>query len=83
MRDIQGLPHDKNSVILFDRQFDVCACCEKAKTDEGITIRRYIRCKAIAYCGRECQAKYWNMGHKGDCKRVPDVEENHESFEYR
>jgi MYND finger len=40
---------------------DTCACCYA--TGSNVTVRRCVACKAVGYCGRECQTKHWNMGH--------------------
>jgi MYND finger/Sel1 repeat len=59
-----GLPHDTTPV-----KFEICGCCEKGEA-QGVTVKRCARCKAIVYCGRDCQAQHWNMGHKVDCKSI-------------
>ena len=30
-------------------------------------LRKCTRCKAVKYCGKECQRKDWKLGHKVDC----------------
>jgi len=30
-------------------------------------LRNCTRCKAVMYCGKECQRKDWELGHKVDC----------------
>merc|ERR1711982_116971 len=44
-----------------------CANCKKdAKCFAG-PLKQCVRCKAVWYCGRECQVKHWKEGHKIDC----------------
>jgi MYND finger len=50
----------------------VCGCCGNP-AGEGVTIGCCARCKAIGYCGRECQRKHWKMGHKIDCARPDEL----------
>mmetsp|Transcript_6834 Transcript_6834/g.15110 ORF Transcript_6834/g.15110 Transcript_6834/m.15110 type:complete len:392 (+) Transcript_6834:272-1447(+) len=33
------------------------------------TMAKCKRCKWAQYCGRECQLKHWNSGHKDECKK--------------
>jgi MYND finger/Sel1 repeat len=40
-----------------------------------IPIRRCAGCKAVGYCGTECQKKHWKMGHKTDCQGVIKLRE--------
>ena len=34
------------------------------------------RCKAVKYCGRECQVKHWKAGHKKMCKEAGGMEQS-------
>lgn len=31
------------------------------------TMQQCSKCKLVAYCGRQCQMKHWNDGHKFRC----------------
>jgi MYND finger len=53
---------------------DKCARCYA--TGGNVTIRLCTACKAVGYCGRECQGKHWRMGHKADCQSVDKLREN-------
>jgi MYND finger len=55
----EGIPHQKPNVFSAAK----CACCGKAETE---AIRRCVRCKAVGYCGKDCQTKHWKMGHNID-----------------
>jgi TPR repeat protein len=50
-------------------QISFCACCHEPRT-AGITIQRCGKCKGAGYCGKECQARHWKLGHKLDCAKV-------------
>jgi TPR repeat protein len=50
----------------------MCGCCG-VLAREGVTFGCCVRCKAIGYCGRECQWKHWKMGHKLDCARSDEL----------
>lgn len=43
-----------------------CHCCRKV-TDKPL---RCASCKAVFYCGRECQVLAWKRGHKAECKQL-------------
>jgi TPR repeat protein len=46
-----------------------CANCGIAGTAGGGALKPCSRCKAVVYCGKECQAKHWKTrGHKAECK---------------
>ena len=35
----------------------------------GVPLKTCARCKAVSYCGKECQAQHWKSGgHKATCK---------------
>lgn len=40
-----------------------CAYCGY----KDITLKACTRCRAVWYCGRECQMNHWRIGHKEDC----------------
>jgi TPR repeat protein len=50
-------------------QISRCACCHQRRTAD-ITIQRCGKCKGAGYCGTECQARHWKLGHKLDCAKV-------------
>ena len=47
-----------------------CANCGAAETAGGsVALKPCSRCKAVVYCGKECQAAHWKGGgHKAVCK---------------
>ena len=46
-----------------------CANCGVAEAAGGGALKPCSRCKAVVYCGKECQAKHWKEGgHKAMCK---------------
>jgi hypothetical protein len=46
-------------------QEEVCATCQ---TSLAGPLKHCTRCKAIAYCGRNCQVEDWKVGgHKQTC----------------
>ena len=45
-----------------------CAACH-AKASEHKKLRACAKCRAVRYCGRECQKAHWGE-HKGVCKDV-------------
>jgi TPR repeat protein len=53
-------------------EFDVCGCCGW-RSSNNIAIKRCVQCKAVAYCGKACQTKHWQKGHKIDCGRVDKI----------
>ena len=46
------------------------AHCGAAETAGGrVALKPCSRCKAVVYCGRECQAAHWKAGgHRAVCK---------------
>ena len=58
----------KKVADLEERLSKECFCCKKSK--ESVKLNRCSQCKAAYYCGRECLAKHWKMGHKADCNSV-------------
>jgi MYND finger len=55
-----------------------CECC-RAKGG-NVEIRRCAGCKAVGYCGTDCQKKHWKMGHKADCQGVVKLREKVQSM---
>mmetsp|Transcript_21260 Transcript_21260/g.40112 ORF Transcript_21260/g.40112 Transcript_21260/m.40112 type:complete len:111 (+) Transcript_21260:814-1146(+) len=47
-----------------------CACCKKDAVCFSGNLQQCGSCKAVWYCGRGCQVKHWNDGHKIDCITV-------------
>ena len=47
-----------------------CAHCGAAETTNGsVALKPCSRCKAVVYCGKECQAAHWKAGgHRAVCK---------------
>ena len=47
-----------------------CANCGVAEAASGGALKPCSRCKAVVYCGKECQAQHWKNagGHKAVCK---------------
>jgi TPR repeat protein len=46
-----------------------CANCGVKETAGSVALKPCSRCKAVVYCGRECQAKHWKVGgHRTMCK---------------
>ena len=50
-----------------------CAHCGAAETAGGsVALKPCSRCKAVVYCGRECQAAHWKAGgHRAVCTGAP------------
>lgn len=42
-----------------------CALCGKSKSD-GLKLQACAACKAVCYCGRDCQRSHWPT-HKAAC----------------
>ena len=59
--------HDPQAINLIEKiksdRDKSCAVCDVKKA----TVSACVRCKAIWYCGKECQVKDWKNGHKHDC----------------
>ena len=47
-----------------------CANCGVAEAVGGGALKPCSRCKAVVYCGKECQMQHWKKagGHKAVCK---------------
>jgi TPR repeat protein len=46
-----------------------CANCGASETTGSVTLKPCSRCKAVAYCGKACQAQHWKAGgHRAVCK---------------
>ena len=46
-----------------------CANCGALQGPDGAALKPCARCKAVVYCGKECQKKHWKApgGHQGSC----------------
>ncbi|KAL8392953.1 hypothetical protein RB595_002951 [Gaeumannomyces hyphopodioides] len=42
--------------------------CSSCGADEQAKLAKCTGCGRARYCGKDCQVKGWNEGHKGDCK---------------
>lgn len=50
-----------------------CMCCEKKPSDDiDVVLFRCSRCKRVAYCSKQCQAKDWKV-HKQFCDTIIDL----------
>eukprot|EP00978_Attheya_sp_CCMP212_P037202 scaffold173826_cov62-Attheya_sp.AAC.3 len=71
LRIAQENGHSEAAVTIRDlesQQRDYCSACQRGAEDLIIEkLKRCTRCKAVWYCGRECQLKDWKLGHKVDC----------------
>ena len=48
-----------------------CAACRREDKEVlPLTLKSCSRCKAVWYCGKECQRKDWKDGHKIDCAKI-------------
>jgi hypothetical protein len=52
-------------VAALEKSMEKCAMCNKQLHKKSL--KRCSRCKAVAFCGKDCQVKCWSMGHKRDC----------------
>jgi len=70
----------KTTGVEFEREYvgkkvtnSKCACCGKIKgTNTGLNLSSCGRCKAVKYCGRDCQRAHWKI-HKKNCKPVEPI----------
>jgi hypothetical protein len=46
-----------------------CFACQAEKAKDGSLLKRCARCKATAYCSRECQIGFWKGQHKALCSQ--------------
>ena len=44
-----------------------CASCGAESGLGGSALKPCSRCKAVSYCGKECQRAHWKAGHKAAC----------------
>jgi TPR repeat protein len=47
-----------------------CANCSITEAMGSLTMKSCARCKAVVYCGKECQIQHWKAegGHRAVCK---------------
>lgn len=55
-----------------DVQITSCSACQNHHT----SLNRCSRCRAVAYCSKDCQSAHWPT-HKSDCKRPNYILEAH------
>ena len=55
----------------FTSQFRRCGWCNSLK--ESGQYSTCSKCKVVAYCNRDCQAKHWKAVHKSTCKQAVPV----------
>jgi MYND finger len=65
----EGQTTDRPDCFFFTK----CGCCGARGDIKSATIKLCAKCKAVAYCGKECQVRHWKMGHKIDCATVEKV----------
>ncbi|KAL7526512.1 hypothetical protein ACHAWF_001801 [Thalassiosira exigua] len=68
-RDIE---HDRSNSInaigfLEEIGKEACAECRREAVCFPQPLKACVRCKAVWYCGKECQVRAWKAGHKTDC----------------
>jgi hypothetical protein len=44
-----------------------CASCGRRGSGSGVKLKPCSRCKAVFYCGVDCQRRHWKEGHKLSC----------------
>ena len=48
---------------------NTCANCGVAEAAGSVALKPCSRCKAVVYCGRDCQKQHWKAGgHRAGCK---------------
>jgi len=52
-----------------------CANCRRRRVAGNEKFKTCMRCKAVWYCGRDCQVKHWKDGHQVDCVKREMVQE--------
>jgi MYND finger len=74
--DDAGLVGGDRERVVAQHTANPCAPCGRvgcqAFESEPKEFRRCLRCKSIAYCGRECQMMDWHQ-HRGHCSRFSDL----------
>ena len=45
----------------------LCASCGAESGPGAAALKPCSRCKAVSYCGKECQRAHWKAGHKAAC----------------
>jgi TPR repeat protein len=75
MRQAAQLGCSYAKVMLLDMEKDHKSCCVYCHLEESKCshkLKACSRCKAIWYCGENCQQEHWKLGHKIDCVEEPD-----------
>ncbi len=50
------------------------ACCNFAKEREGaLPFKQCGGCRAVRYCGADCQRAHWREGHRAECKVLAEA----------
>lgn len=63
-----GDPRAIQVVAQGERMFQQsCANCKKRPDSVTGKLKGCARCKAVWYCGKDCQVKHWKDGHKINC----------------
>jgi hypothetical protein len=67
-----GDKDSQNMVTQMERNLSSqCATCKSETIKGGKKLNTCGKCKAIYYCGTDCQRKHWEAGHKKDCFSGP------------
>ena len=67
-----GDKDSQNMVTQIERNLSSqCATCKSETSKGGKKLNRCVRCKAVYYCGADCQKRHWAAGHKIDCFSGP------------
>jgi len=60
------LPEWLNILKVGYEHIKYCANCKRDATGFDEKLKQCKSCKAVWYCGRECQLQHWKKGHKID-----------------
>ncbi|PRW45639.1 hypothetical protein C2E21_5733 [Chlorella sorokiniana] len=60
------LPEGLAGTLSCDTPLPECSGCGQ----QSFQLKKCSRCKAAAYCSRDCQVKHWREGHKQECARL-------------
>ncbi|KAL2145727.1 hypothetical protein VTI28DRAFT_6422 [Corynascus sepedonium] len=52
-----------------------CRNCQKPETEEGVSLKKCMRCLEVLYCSPECQKKDWKK-HRMECEESEVYREN-------
>jgi hypothetical protein len=60
----------KSEVLWKENSCTMCANCFKQKpSNTGLTLSTCSRCRAVKYCGGQCQREHWKRVHKHECRK--------------